>query len=481
MKKLLLLFFLLPISLSAQEKYFHELKGMEDSTGTTHLFYRMYERIPYQCSEEQHGELIYNIYNDVYHINTAFSSDSIKFNDYYKPWCFYGKVDAEGIADFDFYEKDPKKWIVQNKLYGCYPYPVSDYLGRILEVPGACLTIQKPIFNEEPNNKRGFLLSNKEDSLYYNGTLEGFGFRVAIKEDFSPSLTYTNEEEYGFYNNYISSVKNVFGVSTIHPTIDSLFYTKNDSGHLLVSKKYSSGFGLADSTSAFYHLAFDTDSSILYSIVTVNQDENYERNLKKSTDFGFNDSWKTLSIPEHMKQLQWLDTDSEIEGSVFITDSISIFKSSDFGQSFELVREMDSRITGLYKKPNSYILYVLTRVELFEVNTLTNTATSLKKLSVSNDEEQKDFPNSVKLFQNYPNPFNPSTNINYAIPKATNVKFDVFDYLGRKVQTLVDEFQNSGEHSVRFNLDGFSSGIYYYRITVNEPFTVLTKQMTFIK
>ncbi|MEQ9308499.1 MAG: hypothetical protein RLN90_03530 [Balneolaceae bacterium] len=229
MRKLLILIVLVLVSfpLSAQEKYFHELKGMEDSTGTTHLFYRMYERIPYQCSMEETGELLYNSYNNIYHLNTSTNEDSLKFNHYYKPWCLNGYADAERISDYDFYSNDPSKWIIQSIPQGCYPYPISDFKGRSLNLPLSCIVKQNLDSQTNLDNENGFLLSNNEDSLYYNGLLEGGGFRVEIKDDFFPDLTVTNEEEYGFYNNYMSSVRNELGVAKIHPKIDSLFYTKN--------------------------------------------------------------------------------------------------------------------------------------------------------------------------------------------------------------------------------------------------------------
>lgn len=62
-------------SLNAQEKFFHDLKGLEDSTGTTHLFHRLYTEDP--------DEYYYDLWeNHVSHINTATGADSIKFNSY---------------------------------------------------------------------------------------------------------------------------------------------------------------------------------------------------------------------------------------------------------------------------------------------------------------------------------------------------------------------------------------------------------------
>lgn len=68
------------------------------------------------------------------------------------------------------------------------------------------------------------------------------------------------------------------------------------------------------------------------------------------------------------------------------------------------------------------------------------------------------------LFQNYPNPFNPTTTIEYYLNKSAEIKLEVFDLLGKKIKTLVNEFQKIGEYIVTFDSDNLPSGIYFYRL-----------------
>ncbi|MFH2035684.1 MAG: T9SS type A sorting domain-containing protein, partial [Candidatus Zixiibacteriota bacterium] len=93
-------------------------------------------------------------------------------------------------------------------------------------------------------------------------------------------------------------------------------------------------------------------------------------------------------------------------------------------------------------------------------------------------------PDNFELGQNYPNPFNPTTVINFALPQVSDVNIEVYNILGRKVVTLIDERMDAGYHSVNWNgtnSQGVSvaSGVYFYRLTAGE-FTQ-SKKMVLLK
>jgi hypothetical protein len=85
-------------------------------------------------------------------------------------------------------------------------------------------------------------------------------------------------------------------------------------------------------------------------------------------------------------------------------------------------------------------------------------------------------PTTFSLEQNYPNPFNPATKIVYNIPVGSNVKLEVFDILGRKVVTLVDQFQQTGQYRVDFNGTRLSSGVYIYKLS-SQNYSIAKKMM----
>jgi len=104
--------------------------------------------------------------------------------------------------------------------------------------------------------------------------------------------------------------------------------------------------------------------------------------------------------------------------------------------------------------------------------------------------EQEALPTVYRLDQNYPNPFNPSTRIRFALPQESRVRLVIYNLLGQEVNTLVDEHQPIGVHTIEwFGTNRFgekvSSGVYFYRIEARSvqggsPFVSL-KKMVLVK
>jgi hypothetical protein len=93
-----------------------------------------------------------------------------------------------------------------------------------------------------------------------------------------------------------------------------------------------------------------------------------------------------------------------------------------------------------------------------------------------------DNPNLVydfSLAQNYPNPFNPSTTISFELRKASKVTLEVFNTLGQKVATLVNDQMIAGPHRIKFEGSDLASGVYLYRLTADNLH--VTKKMMLLK
>jgi len=101
-----------------------------------------------------------------------------------------------------------------------------------------------------------------------------------------------------------------------------------------------------------------------------------------------------------------------------------------------------------------------------------------KSLTIAN------IPDEYALFHNYPNPFNPSTMIEYALPQESKVYLVIYDILGRHVKTLVNQTQEAGFKSIRWNGKNdmgqqVSAGVYFFRIQAGHY--MKTRKMILLK
>ena len=102
------------------------------------------------------------------------------------------------------------------------------------------------------------------------------------------------------------------------------------------------------------------------------------------------------------------------------------------------------------------------------------------------DEENMPIPNRFNLAQNTPNPFNRETVINYQLPEAGEIQLEIFNVLGHKIKTLVNNYHAAGYYTVHWNsLDEsgkrVSSGIYLYQIYIKASKKVfMSKKMVLL-
>ncbi|HOJ18975.1 MAG TPA: T9SS type A sorting domain-containing protein [Ignavibacteriaceae bacterium] len=95
------------------------------------------------------------------------------------------------------------------------------------------------------------------------------------------------------------------------------------------------------------------------------------------------------------------------------------------------------------------------------------------------DDELTELPSEYSLSQNYPNPFNPGTVIRYQLPVNSKVILTIYDILGKEVTKLVNEEQEAGSHTVKFNASKLVSGVYICRIIAGD--FVKTIKMSLVK
>jgi hypothetical protein len=104
-----------------------------------------------------------------------------------------------------------------------------------------------------------------------------------------------------------------------------------------------------------------------------------------------------------------------------------------------------------------------------------DSATTSSLVNVEDEFVVKDYA----LFQNYPNPFNPNTTISFQIPESGFVTLKVYDAIGNQIKTLINEEKQAGVYQADFDATQLSSGIYFYKLTINKFVDI--KKMTILK
>ena len=99
-------------------------------------------------------------------------------------------------------------------------------------------------------------------------------------------------------------------------------------------------------------------------------------------------------------------------------------------------------------------------------------------------DETEPLPETFALHQNYPNPFNPVTTINYDLPEPGRVHIVIYNILGKQVRTLVNDHQDAGYRSIRWNGTSdngqrAAAGMYIYLIQAAD--FVKSRKMTLLK
>ncbi|MBI5476817.1 MAG: T9SS type A sorting domain-containing protein [Ignavibacteriales bacterium] len=175
--------------------------------------------------------------------------------------------------------------------------------------------------------------------------------------------------------------------------------------------------------------------------------------ILKSTDDG--NSWNPKQIATKTP-LNSVAMESNQKALIVGNDGI-IFYSTNCGESWR------KELSG-----TAFNLYSISMVDS-NVGTIVGDYGTILKTTNGGYMSNKNiivqqYPEKFALDQNFPNPFNPETEIKFMIADESNVKLQVFDLMGREIETLVDEKLNPGGYHVKWNASKYASGVYFYRL-----------------
>lgn len=194
---------------------------------------------------------------------------------------------------------------------------------------------------------------------------------------------------------------------------------------------------------------------------------------------------------KHWLRGEFKDNDDE----VFLINFTSGDPGIDWTNTWKYIEVNLSDAVPSWINPNATLTYPIkwVRTYLAETNDAKkdNGAINLDDFRahfIATDVEQENLlPEKFRLNYNFPNPFNPSTTIQYETNSRQLITLKVFDVLGTEVETLVNDYKPAGYHSIKFDGENLSSGIYYYQLRVVDPSSgsdkvfVDTKKMILLK
>ena len=171
----------------------------------------------------------------------------------------------------------------------------------------------------------------------------------------------------------------------------------------------------------------------------------------------------------------------KIEFSSVNTDLLTIKFSQDNGSTWILVEDSVSVESGIYDWIPPDIVSSECKISVNKSGDESIFDVSLTNFSIAavTDVEAEIIPINYFMEQNYPNPFNPSTIIRFGLPGDSHVVLTVYNVIGEKISTLINEYKRAGIYEISWNANNFGNGVYLYRIQ-SKDFNQ-TKKMILLK
>ena len=171
------------------------------------------------------------------------------------------------------------------------------------------------------------------------------------------------------------------------------------------------------------------------------QDREYMHNFM-AVDF----NWEPLPMP-----LTWISID---DGVGAVLPNQTVFVDVDFSGDGLDIGTYDAKLRLASNDPDNTVNDIPVIMEVVEQTVVSDNAGNL--------------PVDLSLSQNYPNPFNAATIISYELSQPAHVELGIYNILGRKVITLINEFQRAGKHQISWNAEDMASGFFFYKIKAGD-------------
>jgi hypothetical protein len=347
MKNLVIILFTLYLLLpnnSIAQSYPHisELSGLEDSSGSTHLFFRYI--YPYTgCWSKS-----------IYHFDVSSTADTLFISDSgYEIFPGWG-CQGDYVNDYEFFNNDPSKFIYCG--YNMWIDPVAllrRYDGDVqLEAFG--------LTQIEISEMNDSLVYVSAGPRFFKSTDGGYNF---VRYD---SMQFIDEAiiSLGKFND-----SQIYGIDN-----NNLVRSEDDgSSYIIVDNSQWS-----DKSKLFY----DVDQTHIYGLsIRYNfSSQSYTSNINVSNDNGNPFTW--TNVISQNNQIKFTNDESN-SGEIYYSLQKNIFKSTDYGSTFQFYKQLSENITGLFKKSGTNILYASTPLKIYEITS--DTIQVIKSLPIPED------------------------------------------------------------------------------------------------
>ncbi|MBI5475511.1 MAG: T9SS type A sorting domain-containing protein [Ignavibacteriales bacterium] len=437
-----------------------------------------------------------------------------------------GNVYASTEAGIYFYSQSTNRWeFIGPKTEG-YDAIVISSNGKLFTSAGVCRSGQcffpsgntTPIYSSinngafwsssGPRKQDLFCIAGTNDSGIVAGTLGGRIFRGKVGGlswiqsepgtvgDYVYSLSKIDNKIFAGTNEglFISSDGGVNWWNSTNTNFTGSVFAciKNDSGKLFIGTTFgvytSADNGLSWSENALYgipvlfsaagknnllvavtdegavYLSADNGQSWSYSGLTREDVQSIAINengdlflgvfggIMRSTDSGA--TWNFFAVgTSYVYSISFNSSQN-----VFIGSYNGVYQSKNNGVDWTFVGLNTGAVLGLIIDSSQHVI-----AGVFQ-NGVYRSESPVLDVKIHSDN----IPTTTTLYQNYPNPFNPVTEIKFQIAEVNHVLILIYDILGREVERLVDEIKQPGEHSISWNAQNKTSGIYICRMSAGK-------------
>ena len=200
--------------------------------------------------------------------------------------------------------------------------------------------------------------------------------------------------------------------------------------------------------------------------------------------------WLNKNVPAEYSNIDWIEKNDKLfirydgnltENIFYLNDFINSIHNIDSitfvaNNSNIKIKLIDDKIFAYVNSSEEFTVYGLGWKNK-QIVSISPKYIFSSLSSYAKDEFQRE--NEFILYQNYPNPFNLETKISFQLKFNSWVKLNVYDILGNKIATLINEEKSAGKHEVKFNGNNLASGFYVYKLI--SPNISLSKKMILMK